>query len=176
MNIISVKTVWIQIRPNVLLGLILVQTVCKGYQQTAKVQMILFQRFFRKNAFLGYWTTLYLWENCSKVSLVLLFCFLTLYLLAGTRHLLITFTNSLDPDQAPDLDSNFLTLLIVLLKDYFEKKSQQMTKNHEKITQHAKSWSITLKLTLHEVLNLSQDVLAHLSLKLMGKLIVYQWL
>ena len=29
----SVKTVWIQIRPNVLSGLIGVQTVCKGYQQ-----------------------------------------------------------------------------------------------------------------------------------------------
>ena len=28
------KTFWIQIRPDVLSGLILIQTVCKGYQQT----------------------------------------------------------------------------------------------------------------------------------------------
>ena len=28
------QTVWIQIRPHILLGLIWVQTVCKGYQQT----------------------------------------------------------------------------------------------------------------------------------------------
>ena len=31
------QTLWIQIRPDVLSGLILVQTVCKGYQQTTKV-------------------------------------------------------------------------------------------------------------------------------------------
>ena len=31
------QTVWIQIRPNILLGLIWVQTVCKGYQQMTKV-------------------------------------------------------------------------------------------------------------------------------------------
>ena len=31
------QTVWIQIRPDVLSGLIGVQTVCKGYQQTTKV-------------------------------------------------------------------------------------------------------------------------------------------
>ena len=31
------QTVWIQISPNVLLGLIWVQTVCKGYEQTTKV-------------------------------------------------------------------------------------------------------------------------------------------
>ena len=31
------QTVWIQIRPNILAGLIWVQTVCKGYQQTTKV-------------------------------------------------------------------------------------------------------------------------------------------
>ena len=30
------QIVWIQIRPNVLSGLIWVQTVCKGYQQTTK--------------------------------------------------------------------------------------------------------------------------------------------
>ena len=30
-------TVWIQIRPDVLWGLIRVQTVCKGYQQMTKV-------------------------------------------------------------------------------------------------------------------------------------------
>ena len=31
------QTVWIQIRPNILTGLIWVQTVCKGYQQATKV-------------------------------------------------------------------------------------------------------------------------------------------
>ena len=31
------QTVWIQIKPNILSGLIKVQTVCKGYQQTTKV-------------------------------------------------------------------------------------------------------------------------------------------
>ena len=31
------QTAWIQIRPNILSGLIWVQTVCKGYQQTTKV-------------------------------------------------------------------------------------------------------------------------------------------
>ena len=30
------QTVWIQIRPNILSGLIWVQTVCNGYQQTTK--------------------------------------------------------------------------------------------------------------------------------------------
>ena len=50
-------------------------------------------------------------------------------------HLLITFANSLDPDQdgssvGPDLGPNRLTL-IVILKEFFEKvnfeKSRQMT-------------------------------------------------
>ena len=31
------QTVWIQSRPDVLLGVIWVQTICKGYQQTIKV-------------------------------------------------------------------------------------------------------------------------------------------
>ena len=31
------QTVWIQIRPDILLGLIWVQTICKGYQQMTKV-------------------------------------------------------------------------------------------------------------------------------------------
>ena len=31
------QTVWIQIRPDILSGLIWVQTVCKGYQQITKV-------------------------------------------------------------------------------------------------------------------------------------------
>ena len=31
------QTVWIQIRPNLLLGLIWVQTVCESYQQTTPV-------------------------------------------------------------------------------------------------------------------------------------------
>ena len=30
------QTVWIQIRPDILLFLIWVQTICKGYQQTTK--------------------------------------------------------------------------------------------------------------------------------------------
>ena len=55
--------------------------------------------------------------------------------------LLITFANSLEPDQArqnvePDLDSNSLTL-VVLWKEFFKKvdfeKNQQMTKKHEKL-------------------------------------------
>ena len=71
---------------------------------------------------------------------------LTPHLLVVTCRLLITFLNSLDPDQArlifgPDLDPNHLTL-IVFLKEFFEKlnflKSQQMTKTW-KITQHALS-------------------------------------
>ena len=33
----TVTTVWIQIRPDILPGLIWVQTVCKGYQQTTLV-------------------------------------------------------------------------------------------------------------------------------------------
>ena len=54
---------------------------------------------------------------------------------------LITFANSLDPDQArhnvrPDLDPNYLTLM-VFLKEFFEKvdneKNQQTTKKHEKL-------------------------------------------
>ena len=52
--------------------------------------------------------------------------------------LLITFANSLDPDQArqnvgPDLDPNCLTLMVFLKeffeKDDFEKKYQQMSKH-----------------------------------------------
>ena len=35
-NTIRYQTVWTQIRPNVFSGLIWVQTVCKGYQQTTK--------------------------------------------------------------------------------------------------------------------------------------------
>ena len=31
------QIIWIQIRPDILLGLIWVQTVCKGYQQTTQV-------------------------------------------------------------------------------------------------------------------------------------------
>ena len=31
------RTVWIQIRPDVLSGLIQIQTVCKGYQQMIKI-------------------------------------------------------------------------------------------------------------------------------------------
>ena len=35
------QTVWIQIRPDILSGLIWVQTVCKGYQQTTLVGKVL---------------------------------------------------------------------------------------------------------------------------------------
>ena len=79
----------------------------------------------------------------------------TLYLLV----LLISFANSWDPDKdrrnvGPDLDPTRLTLLIVYLKEFFEKKLADYNKNmkdffekkvsrlqqkHEKITQHAKS-------------------------------------
>ena len=31
------QTVWIQIRPDILSGLVWIQTVCKGYQQTTKI-------------------------------------------------------------------------------------------------------------------------------------------
>ena len=34
------QTVWIQVRPDILSGLIWVQTVCKGYQQMTKVATI----------------------------------------------------------------------------------------------------------------------------------------
>ena len=56
-------------------------------------------------------------------------------------HLLITFANSLDPDQArhsvgPDLSPNCLTLM-VFLKEFFKKvdfeKNQQTTNKHEKL-------------------------------------------
>ena len=62
-------------------------------------------------------------------------------------YLLITFANSLNPDQdrhnvGPDLDPNCLSLM-VFLKEFFEKlffvKSQQTTTTARKITQHAKS-------------------------------------
>ena len=59
-------------------------------------------------------------------------------------HLLISFVNSLDPDQArqnvgPDLDPNSFDTLMVFLKDFFEKvnlkkkKKTQMTKKHAKL-------------------------------------------
>ena len=35
------QTVWVQIRPNVMSGLIWIQTACKGYQQTTLVGMII---------------------------------------------------------------------------------------------------------------------------------------
>ena len=50
------QTIWIQIRPDVLSGLIWVQTVCKGYQQTTKVATIAgkelrrFQQSFSRSA------------------------------------------------------------------------------------------------------------------------------
>ena len=69
---------------------------------------------------------------------------------------LITFGNSLDPDQdqqnvGPDLDPNSLTLMI-FLKEFFEKvdfeKNQQTTNNHTKITQHVESLHDLLKVKL----------------------------
>ena len=62
-------------------------------------------------------------------------------------HLLITFANSLDPDQArqnvgPDLDPNCLTLM-VFRKEFFEevnfRKKSIDDKKASKITLHAKS-------------------------------------
>ena len=62
-------------------------------------------------------------------------------------HLLITFANSLDPDQdgqnvGSDLDPNRLTLML-FLKEFFEKvnfeNSQQTTTKARNITQDASS-------------------------------------
>ena len=60
---------------------------------------------------------------------------LTLSLLTATCHLLITFSNSLNPDQdrqtvGPDLDPNCLTLYSVPVKMFLKvnfEKSQQLT-------------------------------------------------
>ena len=61
-------------------------------------------------------------------------------------HLLITFANSLDLDQAqqnvgPDLDPNCLTLAgspeRIFRKKFILKKNQQMTKKHAPITKTA---------------------------------------
>ena len=46
------QTVWIQIRPNFLSGLIWAQTVCKGYQQTTLVGTFSFKINFFKNYFM----------------------------------------------------------------------------------------------------------------------------
>ena len=62
-------------------------------------------------------------------------------------RLLITFANSLDPDQArrfvePDMDPNCLALWLYSWKIFSEKlikKNPQTTKKLAKITQHAKS-------------------------------------
>ena len=46
------QTVWIQIRPDVLLGLIWVQTVCKGYQHTKPVgEVLIFSAFCLRTHF-----------------------------------------------------------------------------------------------------------------------------
>ena len=78
-------------------------------------------------------------QNYRNCSFYIFFSCCKHPILAGRNlcHLLITFTNNLDPDQdqcsvGPDLDSNCLTLrLIVFLKEYFEKvyfiNSQQMS-------------------------------------------------
>ena len=67
--------------------------------------------------------------------------------------LLITFANSLDPDQAghdvqPELDPNCLTLLSSLYKNFWKKlilkKNQQMTKKLEKNSEGAKSLRVLL--------------------------------
>ena len=57
---------------------------------------------------------------------------------------MITFANSLDPDQArqnigPDLDLNCLTLM-VFLKEFFEKFTLKNQQKSWKITLLAKSW------------------------------------
>ena len=74
---------------------------------------------------------------------------LTLFLLAGDFcHLLITFINSLDPDQdpqnvsisvCPDQNPNYFDTLIVFLKEVIEKKSFWKSQQTWKITQHAKT-------------------------------------
>ena len=89
------QIVWIQIRPDILLGLIWFQIVCKSYQQTTLVGKALWKLICESNSF----------PVCAD------FC-----------SLLITFANCLDPDQAgqnawPDLDPNCLTLWWLLLKD-----------------------------------------------------------
>ena len=55
--------------------------------------------------------------------------------------LLITFVNSLEPDQArqnvwPDLDPNCLILMVVLKKNFMKKF---VRRQHMQFTQHAKS-------------------------------------
>ena len=54
------QTVWTQIRPDVLSGLIWVQTVCKGYQQTTKVAT----SGERVN---GYPQRIFLWRNKENI-------------------------------------------------------------------------------------------------------------
>ena len=65
-----------------------------------------------------------------------------------TCRLLITFANSLDPDQAqqnvgPDLDPNCFDTLMVFLKGFCEKVNFKTKSTDDKesckITQHAKS-------------------------------------
>ena len=65
---------------------------------------------------------IYIEDECLSISL-----------LGVTCRLLITFANSLDPDQdqqniGPDLDPNSLTL-IVFMKDFFKKKSADDNKS-----------------------------------------------
>ena len=66
--------------------------------------------------------------DCSRRHIPILFCYFSSFLASGDFcHLLITFANSLQPDQdlqnvVPDLDQNCLIdTLIVFLKDFFEK-------------------------------------------------------
>ena len=74
--------------------------------------------------------------------LIFLNCF------SDDKHcLLITFANSVDPDQdqqnvGPDLDPNCLTLMVIkILKEFLKKKNdcekiQQAKKHHKKISQY----------------------------------------
>ena len=62
---------------------------------------------------------------------------LVLHYPACCDKMLITFANSLDPDQAqqnvrPDLDPNCLTLLTVFLEDLKKKKKKEKEKRKEK--------------------------------------------
>ena len=87
---------------------------------------------------------------CSLLFFFICYHFLCKYdlLVTSQCHLLIVFSNSLDPDQArkyvgSDLDPNCLTLMVFMNskyffgKVYFEEKKEsilkQITKNHEKI-------------------------------------------
>ena len=100
------QTVWIQIRPDILSGLIWVQTVCKSYQQTTLVGKYLTHKAPH--------------IICSRQQLLL---FNSFHAITDFCHLLIYFANSLDPDQDRPNGSGSkpFDTLIELLKEFFEK-------------------------------------------------------